>query len=170
MFPNLILLRANLHLQSQGPGAAKRQRWRRYSVPWSFLCLLSPDLLTHSAAGPHLHCMRFAASISAEVLLAAVHIPHQFCSSLGLPKCVLETLDSSCMPLLGHLSQLLPFAHFPFMLELCQEFLVHPCRSPASLVWLPAQWDGPFSGSDIYQCQFHSSAYLHFVLLWWLKS
>lgn len=95
--------------------------------------------------------------------------PESTPNRLGLPNCAPpEPSDSASMFFL-HLSQLFPLAGFPFTFELCQEFLVHPCRAPATLAWLLAHWDGPFLESDTFQCQFYNSAYLHFVLLWWPK-
>lgn len=72
---------------------------RRYSVPWSFQCLLSPGLLTHSAAAHIFPGTPFAADVSAEVLLVALHIPHQNQLQIGLVFLTVLLLNPQTVPL-----------------------------------------------------------------------
>lgn len=96
-----------------------------------------------------------AADVFPSVLLVAFHHSHEIQLHLDL-SFLSVPLNPQTVPLhfLGHLSQLLPLAHFCFMFEIFWEFLVHPCRAPATLAWLPAH-------GDTFQWQSHSSAYLH---------
>lgn len=92
-----------------------------------------------------------AAEVSPGVFLAAFHHPHETQHHMDL-SFLIVSLNPQIVPLLflGYLSQLLPLAHFPSLSEIFWEFLVHPCRAPATLTWLPAHRGGPFFGSDTF--------------------
>lgn len=94
-------------------------------------------VVCHQVSGPiqqqahNFPDMSSAADVFPGVLLVALHHYHEF--RLVLPNCVPKPSDSASLHFLGHLSQLFPLAHFSFVFWIFWEFLVHPCRAPATL-------------------------------------
>lgn len=107
------------------------------------LCHWDPGHIQQSAhifPGPP-----FPAEVRVEAFLIALHKPAQiqFLVGFGIPRPMPASLASASVFLLGHLSLLLCLVCIPFIAELSQEQLVHPCRLPAAFPWFPAHQGGP---------------------------
>lgn len=157
------LFQSFLLLQWPGMDWDQRQRSIQYLAQFCVFNQQVPWLIQKQA---HIFPSKtFAASVSAEAPLVALHVPHQIELHTGFVFPVflyLMPLEPSSVTCSMHL----PFWRFPFMFWLCQELLVHPHKTPATLAWLPAHWDGPFLESDTFLCLFHDSAFLlHFTLV-----
>lgn len=93
--------------------ASKRPWQWKHRVPHFFLCLMALSCSNHSAAGQHLFSSFFAANICTEVLLADLHISHQFQSQLsfGFPNSI--PAPSGAAPIFFFETLFLPTSHRP---------------------------------------------------------
>jgi len=65
------------------------------------------------------------------LIVLNIHCQIQLQMGFDFPSPSLAYLDNVSLFLQGHLPLLQPLVCFLFILELCQEVLVHPCRLPA---------------------------------------
>lgn len=92
------------------------------------------------------HHLPFAAAVSVKAPLVDLHIPQQIQvqTGFGFPNLIPSGSDTVSTFFLGHLSLLASPVCFLFMFQFNQELLAHPCRPPATFIWLSAPGAGPF--------------------------